>query len=89
MEGQLRQIANPHSKKRMQLILNLLMEGGDTPEDEVESAETDEVSFMYYGDYCSCSKTAKCKSSKCLCFIRGEKCSSKCHAELKNNCANK
>ena len=53
------------------------------------STEADEVSFMYYGDYCSCSKTAKCKSNKCLCFLRGDKCSDKCHADLKNNCTNK
>ena len=75
----------------MQLILDLLTEGGDVAksEDVGESDENDAVSFIYYGEGCSCSKTAKCKSSKCLCFLRREKCSSKCHSELRNNCTNK
>ena len=91
MEGTLRHIANPHSERRMQLILDLLMEweNGTKSEDVGESDENDEVSFIYYGENCSCSKTAQCKSSKCLCFLRREKCSSKCHSEMKNKCTNK
>ena len=53
-------ICNQHSEKRMQLILDLLMEGGDVAksEDVGEGDEDDAVSFIYYGEGCSCSKTA-------------------------------
>ena len=54
---------------------------------EMQSDGKDEVSISYYGEHCSCSKTAKCKSSKCLCFLRDEKCSPECH-NGKNNCTN-
>ena len=52
----------------MQLILKLILESRDTEteEREVPSTEADEVSFMYYVDYCSCSKAAKFKSNKCF-----------------------
>ena len=87
VEGQLRHIANPHNEKRMELLLQNLLEG-ETSMDEEESDENDEVSFTYYGQNCSCSKFAKCKSSKCLCFLRGDKCTEKCHNNVKNNCSN-
>ena len=81
----------------MQLILDQLLENVETveieAEDEVETAEieaedgVDEVSFLYYGEHCNCSKQSKCRSKKCLCFLRGDKCSSDCH-DLKTKCAN-
>ena len=72
VEGVLRQIANPHSEKRMELIwekLTATMAKSETivenkNEDEDENENEDEVSCMYYEDHCSCSKAAKCKSKK-------------------------
>ena len=96
VEGVLRQIANPHSEKRMELILEQLtatMAKSETNvenknEDEDKNENKDEVSFIYYEDHCSCSKAAKCKSNKCICFIRGQLCSKDCHSS-KSNCCNK
>ena len=56
--------------------------------EENDSSEKDEVSIAYYGETCSCSKTAKCKSSKCLCYLRDEKCTPECHVG-KSSCTNK
>ena len=92
LEGKLRLLANPHSEKRMELILKQLeVSDSQASKPECEDAENgeDEVSFMYYGENCSCSKNSMCKSSKCLCFLRGELCSTKCHVDLKNKCTNK
>lgn len=72
----------------MQLILKQLLETRATKIEE-ETTEKDEVSFVYYGDQCSCSKTAKCKTSKCICYIRGVKCGPDCHGALKTSCTNK
>ena len=87
MEGKLKQVANPHSEERMKLILKQLIDSLGSTIDEVE-CETDEVSCLFYGDNCSCGKTAKCRSSKCICFIRGVKCGSSCHSTTKTNCVN-
>ena len=90
VEGTLRQIANPHSEKRMELILDQLTKSKSEPKECHEDLGDDEVSIIYYDDHCSCSKAAKCKSSKCICFIREQKCSIKCHiSNAKNNCSNK
>ena len=86
VEGNIRHIANPHSEIRMQLILKQLTV--ETPKPE-EPDDDDEVTIMYYGDKCDCSKMAKCKSSKCICFIRGVKCGQDCHSDQKTNCTNK
>ena len=88
VEGNIRHIANPHSEIRMQLILKQLLETVETPKPE-EPDDDDEVTIMYYGDKCDCSKMAKCKSSKCICFIRGVKCGQDCHSDQKTNCTNK
>ena len=57
MEGKLRQIANPHSEKRMELILQQLeVSGVQVYESESDECD-DEVCFMYYGETCECSKT--------------------------------
>ena len=89
VEGVLRQIANPFSEKRMELILKQMLEVAEKEQGqgEMQSDGKDEISISYYGEHCSCSKKAKCKSSKCLCFLRDEKCSPECH-NGKNNCTN-
>ena len=72
----MRQTANPHSEKRTELILKELEESDIKTDDlECDDEVEDEVSFMYYGENCTCSKNSMCKSAKCLCFLRGEKCS--------------
>ena len=74
----------------MELILRQLEESEYNHEDGSDDEDVDdEVSFIYYGDNCSCSKNSMCKSSKCLCFLRGEKCTDMCHKETKNKCVNK
>ena len=90
VEGKLRHLANPHCEERMKLILSLKetassSDGSSAAEDE----KLDEVSFIYYGDHCTCSKLAKCQSTKCLCFIRGVKCGISCHSEGNSKCSNK
>ena len=82
-------MANPHSEERMQLILKQLLDTVDSAKTEVGECEPDEVSVLFYGDHCSCGKTAKCKSSKCICFIRGVKCGSECYGFVKTSCTNK
>ena len=93
MEGRLRQVANPHSEKRMEILLEQRrMTVSEELEKEVEDgyAQEDEVSSYFYEDSCSCSKLAKCKSSKCICYVRGSLCNTKCHVgETKSNCTNK
>ena len=74
----------------MELILRQLEESEYNHEDMADDEDVeDEVSFIYYGDNCSCSKNSMCKSAKCLCFLRGEKCTDMCHKETKNKCVNK
>ena len=74
----------------MQLILNQLEACEVLAEEDADTGENeDEVSFIYYGDNCTCSKNSMCKSSKCLCFLRGELCTSSCHSGLKTKCVNK
>ena len=82
-------MANPHSEERMKLILKQMLDTVGSTKTEEDDCETDEVSCLFYGDQRSCGKTAKCKSSKCICFIRGVKCGSECHGSVKTNCANK
>ena len=89
MEGKLRQIANPHCEKRTELILKQLEENDVQNEDTDFVDDEDEVSFIYYGENCTCSKNSMCKSKKCLCFLRGEKCKPQCHNDLKTKCSNK
>ena len=73
-------MANPHCEKRMQMILQQMMnQTSEKVEIAEKEQEDDEVSFVYYGDTCTCSKLAKCRSSKCLCYLRGNKCTPKCH----------
>ena len=72
----------------MELILSQLEVENNKLEDE-DDDEDDEVSFVYYGEHCNCTKNSMCKSKKCLCFLRGEKCSSKCHQDFKTKCTNK
>ena len=89
LEGKLRQIANPQSDKRREHSLKQLesTKAEDGSDDEYKE---DEVSFIYYGDYCTCSKNSMCKGSNCLCFLRDEKCTGKCHNDKKKTkCINK
>ena len=87
VEGKLRHVGNPHSEERMKLILSQLLHSSSEKLDEEECE--DEISHIYYDDRCSCGKNAKCKSSKCICFIRGVKCQPSCHASSQTKCANK
>ena len=71
----------------MELILRQLEESKYNHEDGSDDEDVeDEVSFIYYGDNCSCSKNLMCK---CLCLLHGENCTDICHKETKNKCANK
>ena len=65
MEGQLR-----HCEKRTELILKQLEENDVQKEDTDCADDEDEVSFIYYGENCTCSKNSMCKSKKCLCFLK-------------------
>ena len=82
----MRHLGNPHSEERMKLILNQLMDCSSMNLNE-EISE-DDVSHLYYGDHCSCGKTAKCQSAKCICFIRGVKCQPSCHGSSHTKCTN-
>ena len=85
----MRFIANPHCEQRTALLLKQFEEEVETSSDEKEDDDEDEVSFIYYGENCKCSKNSMCKSSKCLCFLRSRKCTEECHGNLKTKCTNK
>ena len=70
----------------MKLILNQLMD--DSSENLNKEVCEDDVSHLYYGDHCNCGKTAKCQSTKCICFLRGVKCQSSCHGSSPTKCIN-
>ena len=95
MEGRLRQVANPHSEKRMEILLDQMRNTvSEVLEKEVnrdeDDIQEDEVSSYFYENSCSCKKLAKCKSSKCICYVRGSLCNIKCHVgEKKSSCTNK
>ena len=73
----------------MDLILKQLEEEVvSSDHEDVEEEKEDEVSFFYYGESCNCSKNSMCKSSKCLCFLRSQKCTSACH-DKNTKCSNK
>ena len=64
----------------MKLILQQLLTKANEEVEKVEKEqEDDEVSFMYYGDAFTCYKMSKCKSSKCVCYLRGNNCNQECH----------
>ena len=74
------------------MILEQLQRMGMNGEtkDELNEDGEDEVSLYFYGNGCNCGKTAKCKSAKCICYVRETKCNVECHADQeKHNCANK
>lgn len=73
----------------MKLILQQLLDSVDAEVDVEIGDDQDEVSFMYYSEHCNCKVNAKCKSSKCICFLRSDKCTEKCHDQMQNKCANK
>ena len=54
MEGKLRQTANPHCEKRMELILKQLEESVAKTEEVACEDDEDEVSFIYYEENCKC-----------------------------------
>lgn len=87
MEGKLRLIANPHSEKRMNLILQQIVKNVKHVI-ENDPLDNDEVSFMYYETSCSCNKRAKCKSTKCDCYVNGRNCNDTCHGQTVSNCTN-
>ena len=71
-------MANPHSEERMKLILEQMeVKSGQTNEEDKESDEIDEVSMMYYG--CNCTKNSMCRTNKCICYLRDNKCIESCH----------
>ena len=89
VEGKLRFVANPHCEQRMELLLKQMEEEDKQEKIEEDTDEEDDVSQMYYGENCTCSKNSMCKSSKCLCFLRTQKCTQECHGNLKTKCTNK
>ena len=62
----------------MELLLKQMEEEDKQEKIEEDTDEEDDVSQMYYGENCTCSKNSMCKSSKCLCFLRTQKCTQEC-----------
>ena len=88
VEGRLRFLANPHCEKRMEFLYKQ-KEDSILKEEVVEEDSNDEVSIFYYGETgCTCSKTAMCKSNKCICFIRDTKCTKYCDNSSTTKCQN-
>jgi hypothetical protein len=57
VEGKLRQIANPHCETRTELVLKQLEENDVQKEDTDFADDEDGVSFTYYGENCTFSKS--------------------------------
>ena len=95
--GKVRTLANPLSKKRLEVILEekleSLVKNRNDEKDEDLTADVDDVSILYYesekdDQTCSCTRKAKCQTSKCACFKNNVKCKPFCHPELSSNCTN-
>ena len=54
-----------------------------------EEEDEDEVSRVYYGSQCNCSENSQCRSKKCICYLRDERCGINCHLQTKLKCKNK
>ena len=91
VEGKLRYIANPHSEKRMKLILEQRETKSEILATDSEGDdEVDETTYIYYGEEaCKCSKSSTCKSSKCICFVRGKGCNESCNKLEATKCKNR
>ena len=93
--GKVRTLANPLSKKRLEVILDEKLASLvkiSSKEDE-SFADADDVSALFYEseideETCSCSRKSKCQTSKCICFKKNVKCKPFCHPELSSNCIN-
>ena len=61
VEGKLHHLANHHFEERMKLILSLkeTASSSNTGCEAAEGENIDEVSFIYYGDHCTCSRLSK------------------------------
>ena len=79
--GQVRILANPTKNKRLEVILSEREKIRDD-KNKIESvAEADEVTQVFYGETCDCSRKSTCKTTKCLCFKQNSKCNVFCHTE--------
>ena len=74
-------MANPHSERRMEYILERVVKEEEAKEDD-NSEEKDEVSVIFYGEeaeeeekQCNCTKNSTCRTNKCICFLCQNKCS--------------
>ena len=86
--GQVRTLANPLSRKRLENILNDKLALATT-EHELESYSVDEVSILYFDeDTCSCSRQSKCVTNKCSYRKKKVNCKPFCHPEATFNCEN-
>ena len=94
MEVKLRLLANPLSEKRLEVILQeretlVEEEAPDVvTDDEKNFVEEDEVSILFYGKPCSCSKKLSCKTNQCECFVLNTNCGVFCHNGQKPSCKN-
>ena len=88
--GQVRTLANPLSKKRLEAILEEKLTLNIKCSDiKVAADDLDEVSILYYDDdTCSCSRKSKCATNKCSCFKNDVKCKPFCHPEATFSCEN-
>ena len=76
VEGNLRYVANPTTKRRMELIVeeHLLRQMN-------ELVVTDNAEEEEQAERPKCKCTRKCKTNKCPCFSAKLKCDSNCHQE--------
>ena len=90
MEGKLRTLANPLSAARLENILaDLEVAVDENNVEEISDLNDDEVSVLFYGDTCDCSKRSTCCTKSCTCKRAGNLCSQMCHMVDKSSCKNK
>ena len=87
-------VANPLSTKKMENILNELEVKTEQPveaeqEEDLEAGgNDDEVSVLFYGGTCQCSKRSTCSTKSCSCRKEEQKCNVMCHGGEKSMCKN-
>ena len=60
----------------------------DNKDEETNYDDNDDVSLIFYGPTCECSKRSTCSTSTCLCKREGLKCNSLCHGGMRQGCKN-
>ena len=93
MDGKSGTVANPLSPTRLESILadlKVVMDNFDENQESKLASEIneDEVSVLYYGDTCECSKRSTCVTKFCSCRKTNKTCSPMCHGGHKGECKN-